>query len=174
MANQQQTPAVPPPATANVAPNEEQRIAEQRLQDLMNQASTAAADRLEAVNKANALSGELERANAELAGVKAERDRLVNEVKALRESSAFRDTLPTLPSDLPKGAYQLVESVTFATIGEDGKPLRANGRRGDVVMVAKSKDDANELQQAVGVAARVYAVTRQTLDELGSLKHLRT
>lgn len=153
--------------------NEEQRIAEQRLQDLMQQASDAAAQRQEAIAEANALRGELERANAEVVALRAQVERLTAEIKAHGEAATQRDALPSLPLDLPKGAAQLTESVTIAVIGDDGKVTRANARRGDVVVVSAKQADVDQLRRAVGVAARVYAVAKETADELRQLKYVR-
>lgn len=152
---------------------EEQRIAEQRLQDLMQQAAVAASERQAAVAEANALRGELERANAELVGLRAGNERLRAEVKALSDAATVRDALPTLPVDLPKSASQLVECVTIAALDENGKPGRANAKRGDVIIVTSKRSEVDELQRAVGVVARVYAVDKATVDELRQLKYVR-
>lgn len=152
---------------------EEQRIAEQRLQDLMQQASTAASERQAAIADANALRGELERANAELVGLRAGNDRLRAEIKALSDAATARDALPTLPLDLPKGASQLVECVTIAALDEQGKPGRANAKRGDVVFLTSKRAEVDELQRAVGVVARVYAIDKATAEELRASRFVR-
>lgn len=170
----QPPPRAPQPSTP-IAPTEEQRIAERRVADLMRQASDAAAETQTARADAAGLRGENERLAAELAGLRVINERLANENRALLESSAARDNLPNLP-DLPKGAFQLVESVTIATVGPDGKPVRANPKRGDVVFVMQGKDaaeDLEDLQKECGVTSRVFPVTRETLEELRTLKHVR-
>jgi hypothetical protein len=177
MANTQQTPPETNPnpggAGASGAPSDEQRIAAQRLKDLERQASEAVSASQEAKRGEAAARGDLERANLENVALRAQVERLTAENKALAETTASRDTLPTLPVDLPKGAFQLTESVTLAALGDDGKPVRANAKRGDVVLSAGKKADAEELQEDVGLAARVYPVSKQTLDELRDLKHIR-
>lgn len=173
--DQQQTPPDGANPTPNPGQTEEQRIAEQRLRDLMQQASDAAAGEQEAKRDLAGVRGELERANAELVGARATIDRLSAENKALLESSSARDSLPSLPVDLPRGAYQLSESVTIAVVGDDGKPARPKTmpKRGDVVVVGAKRADAAELQAAIGQVASVFLIDKQTLDELRTLKHVR-
>lgn len=151
----------------------ESRIADQRLRDLQQQASDASAAANTAKAEAAAARGELDRALTENAGLKAQVERLTTANQQLAESSAARDGMPSLPVDLPKNASQLLDSVTIAVIGEDGKPLRANAKRGDVVFVAPKDGELDELQQAVGLVARVHAVTKAQAEELRTLKLLR-
>jgi len=167
MANQISPPSAQPP----VGQTDEQRIAEQRLVDLQKQASDAASETLKARSDRDAIKGDLDRANVELAGLRENNARLLQQIETLGKSAALKDSLTPLPVELPKGSGQLIESVTFAASGEGGAPVRANGRRGDVVAVGKA-EDAAELQERVGQVARVYAVSRETFRELGDLKHL--
>jgi hypothetical protein len=157
---------------APAADNAESRIAEQRLRDLQEQAAKAVGEAQAAKAEALALRGDLERANTELAGLKASNERLSSANQQLVESSTARDGLPGLPIDLPKGAFQLVESVTIAAVGDDGKPVRANAKRGDVVVVGP-KGAIAELQTELGLVARAYAITRDTADELRAIKAIR-
>jgi hypothetical protein len=162
-------------ATAVVQPpdSNEARIAEQRLRDLQQQASDAVAEMQKVKGDVTALTGELERAKTEIAGLKAANERLEGANRQLAESSTARDGLPGLPVELPKGAFQLVESVTIASVGDSGKPVRATPKRGDVVFVAGSKRDVEELQAELGLVAHVYAIDRSTAEELRALKAIR-
>lgn len=175
MANQQtqtQPPAAPVTGGSNDATlTEEQRIAQQRLRDLEQQASDAARDSSDAKRELAGVKGELDRAKIELAASKAENDRLRQQLQATQAAQAKGDKLPAIPIELPKGAFQLVESVVFATAGADGKPTRADAKRGDIVVAGKF-DAAAELQARIGSHLAVYAVDRDTLDELRALRHL--
>lgn len=174
MANQ-----TPPAAAASAAPaspapgNTEDRVAAQRLQDLTEQASKAAAETQTAKAEAAAAKGDLERANTEVVALRAQVERLTAQNQQLAEASQVRDGVPTLPVDLPRGAFQLVESVTIASLGDDGKPVRANAKRGDVLLVGKKDEALADLQGRIGSVARVYAVSAATVEELRTLKHLR-
>jgi hypothetical protein len=158
--------------TPAVAPTDEQRIAAERITNLETQASEAAAETQKARGDAAAFKGELERANVELAGLRASNQRLNELLAASSAAAAKSDSLPALPIELPKNARQLVESVTFAAVGADGSPVRANGKRGDVVVIGKG-EVAEELQGRIGLLIRVYPVSRATADELDQLKHVR-
>lgn len=157
---------------AKAEETDEQRIAAQRLRDLERQASDAAAETQAARADAAAVRGDLERARTENAGLHAENERLSAQLIALNAATAAHDGLPNLPIDLPKGAFQLLESITIMSIPKTGEPFRTSARRGDVIILGKA-DDAEGLQTEVGQVARVYAVEKATVDELRKLKHLR-
>jgi hypothetical protein len=171
MANQtQQPPATNPPAGTPSAENEDQRLTRQRISDLEGQASRFASETQAAKQEAAAAKGDLERASVELAALREENKRLAARVEGLSQAAANKDQLPALPVELPKGAAQLVESVVIAVNTEHGA-VRATPRRGDVVVVGKP-EDAEELQRKIGSVVRVYAVSRETAQELTKLKHV--
>jgi hypothetical protein len=152
---------------------DEQRVAAQRLVDLQRQASEAVSEANEAKLAAAGFKGDLERANVEIAGLRASNERLSEQLKSTVAASASKDGMPTLPTDLPKGGFQLLESVTIASFDETGKAVRTSAKRGDVLLLAPKKGDVEELQAEIGQVARVYAVDKATLEELKALKHLR-
>jgi chromosome segregation ATPase len=168
MANQNPTQSQTPPADSNET--QEQRVARERLADLSRQASEAAAETQTARSEAAAAKGDLERANSELIGLREQNKRLTEQLENLGKAAAVKDQLPALPVELPVNAKQLLESVTIATLTEAG-PVRANPKRGDVVLVGKP-EVAEELQGKIGTIVRVYAVDKQTAAELAKLKHV--
>jgi DNA repair exonuclease SbcCD ATPase subunit len=172
MANQTQQPPATTNPSAGTPPveNEDQRLVRQRIADLEGQASRFASETQTAKQEASAAKGDLERASVELAGLREQNKRLTEQLESLSRSAANKDQLPALPAELPKGAAQLVESVIIAVNTEHG-PVRATPRRGDVLVVGKP-DDAEELQRRIGSVVRVYAVSRETAQELAKLKHI--
>lgn len=67
--------------------------------------------------------------------------------------------------DLEKGQAQLTESVTIIDVTN----RRIDARLGDVLVVGKPAD-AKELQDKLGKEHKVYAVTREMLNEVVELK----
>lgn len=152
---------------------EEQQIAAKRLSDLEAQASRSATDAQTAKAEALGLQGDLDRANVQIAALRGDNERLTVQLNALNTQAALKDALPVLPADMPKGAFQLLESVTIATLTDDGKLVRTNAKRGDVVVGGAKPAALEELQSSIGKLARVHAVDRSTLDELKKLAHIR-
>jgi hypothetical protein len=159
-------------AAAPVAQSEEQRIAEQRDRDLRQQASDASAASNAAKADAAALKGELERAQAQVAGLRAANEQLTKQLEQLQQSVQLRETLPSLP-DLPRGAAQLTESVTIGSLDDDNKPLRTAARRGDVVVVGGDVQELESLRGKVGTVATVHRIDKATREELEKLRFLR-
>jgi hypothetical protein len=149
----------------NPPENEEQRIAQQREAALREQASTAAAKAEQAHGRATALEGELEKRDAELATLRAENEKLTGQVAGLG-AAVNRTGLPTLAVELPKGAYQLRESVTMVA---GKKPVRTDAKAGDVVFLEPNDQALDKLRKSIGLVATVHAVGKEQLHELETL-----
>lgn len=106
------------------------------------------------------LQGQVDAALAKLDVEKAMRKAATTELEALRArmASETKSTLPELDDD----SFELIESVTIA---QRGLKVAGHARKGDVVTVG----DVELVQRRVGDRARVFPVTRATVDELGGL-----
>lgn len=157
-----EAPATPPSTGGGPPQNEEQRIAEQRLSALQQQASDAAGDAEKARARVAALEGELALKETELNGLRKDNEKLTAQVAGLG-LAVNRSGLPVLPVKLPKDATQLNESVTIVA-GVNKK--RTAAKAGDVVYVNPNEKQLESLRRSVGLAATVHSVSEETAEDL--------
>lgn len=158
---------------------QEDELKATRLQVNELQATTekATADRDEALAKAKGAEGERDAAQAALEAARREIEQLKSANQTLAGQVAV-DGLPPIP-DLPKGAFQLIESATVHSgpevDGPGGKkvPRRLDLQRGNVVFVGGKQKDFDALQGRLGTTVRVTAVDEDCETDLRKLGAIR-
>lgn len=160
-----ETAPVTTPETAAV-PTEEERIRQDADRKREQRAGEAAVRTQKFEARAEALQGELDRANAAL---RAAEQRIESLTAQLAEATSAAKTAGTAIAGLPDNARQVNESVTVASsVPGFGKGGRLHVKAGDVLIVTKDEGEWSDLQKQLGLRATVYRVSKATLDELES------
>lgn len=113
------------------------------------------------------LKAQLAEAQAENEQLKADNEQLKAKLEqAMSEVTNSRAKLDSTLGDLGEDAFELRDSITVL----DRDRVRISPRKGDVVT---TKSSTKELEKKVGAKARIFCVSKETVDELRKTKFLR-